>query len=87
VLVVADLRMGLTPRYVFRFVVAEHARLGFRETTPKRVRSGRVSPGDIAWLKVGILGRRAIRPAEADQVFDLKTRGRARAKEARALAC
>ena len=87
VLAVADLRMGLTPRYVFRFVVAEHAPVGFRETTPRRIRTGRTAPGDIDWLKAGILGRRAIRPAEADRAVDLKAGVPLQTAEARETAC
>ena len=87
VLMVADLRMGLTPHYVFRFVVAEHARAVFTETAPRRIRSARVSPGDIDWLKAGIMGRRTIRPAEAGSTVDIKTNGQARIEGARETAC
>lgn len=87
VLVIADLRMGLAPHYVFRFVVAEHARAGFTETAPRRLRSGRVSPGDVRWLKAGILGRRVVRPAEADRIVDLKSGRPARSDGAHETAC
>jgi len=79
VVAVTDLRMGLAPHYVFRFVVAEHARGGFAETTPRRMRSGRVSPGDWEWLWAGIRGRRAVRPAEAAGIVDLGTKAPVRA--------
>jgi inner membrane protein len=40
--IMTDLRMGLTPRYVFRFVVADHKGAAVQETEPQRIarRSG-----------------------------------------------
>jgi inner membrane protein len=79
-LVLSDLRMGLTPNYVFRFVVAEHGSAGFMETPPRRLSVERVAPGDWAWLKAGITGWRAIRPAEAGDAVDLTAGGHASTK-------
>jgi inner membrane protein len=56
VAVFADLRMGLAPRYVFRFDVAMRARTERMEAQPLR--------DEIDWLLTGIAGRRALRPAE-----------------------
>jgi inner membrane protein len=86
-LVMADLRMGLTPRYVFRFVVAEHGSAGFVGIAPRRIESEPVFPGDMDWLKAGIMGRRAARPAEAGKAVDIKTSGHARVEVPRETAC
>ena len=66
----ADLRMGLTPGYVFRFIVAEHRDGRFVPVAPQRVGSERQAPGDLAWLWAGIAGRRTLRPAEAAAAVD-----------------
>jgi len=67
-----DLRMGLTTRYVFRFIVAEHNGKGVVPAMPRRIRGERSAPGDLAWIRAGVLGRPAIRPAEADAAVDLR---------------
>lgn len=64
-LAVADLRMGLTPAYVFRFVVAEHIADGIQPVPPRQVRGPRRGEGDIGWLLAGIAGDALPRPAEA----------------------
>ncbi len=71
-LIMSDLRMGLTPGYSFRFVVAEQGSGGFRDAAPKRVLAERGAPGDLRWLVDGVLGRKSIRPAEAPQLADLR---------------
>ena len=86
-LVMTDLRMGLTPRYAFRFAVAEHGSAGFVEIAPRRIESERGSPGDMDWLKAGIMGRRAGRPAEARAAVDIKTGGGARPETPRETVC
>jgi inner membrane protein len=86
-LVMADLRMGLPPLYVFAFAVAEHGSAGFVEIAPRRIESERESPGDMDWLKAGIMGRRAVRPAEASAAVDLETSDRARVEAPRGAAC
>ncbi len=68
--VVSDLRMGLFPRYVFRFAVAEHAADGITDTAPRRLRSARQGPGDMDWLVAGVLGRKSVRLAEAERLFE-----------------
>ena len=64
-IVVSDIRMGLTPSYVFRFAIAEHS----GETVfpiPPQIGSPqpRSVDGDLDWLMERILGRPAIRAAE-----------------------
>ncbi|MCG8544852.1 MAG: metal-dependent hydrolase [Alphaproteobacteria bacterium] len=70
--VMSDLRMGLTPSYVFRFVVAEHGTAGRAGDVPRRVHSQRGAPGDLDWILDGVLGQRAIRPVEAAARIDLQ---------------
>ncbi len=65
-IVVSDLRMGLTPNYAFQFAVAESADEGVREIAPERAgQDQRTAEGDLAWLGQRLLGRPAVRPAEA----------------------
>jgi len=71
-LVLVDLRMGLTPRYSFRFAIAEHGPDGYRELAPRRLLGDRESPGDWPWLADGILGRKSVRPAEAARLAELR---------------
>ena len=66
-LVLSDLRMGLTPNYVFSFIVAEHAGDGFRPVPPRRVPSFRQIDGDWDWLAAMLRGHAVARPAEAAQ--------------------
>ncbi|NMM44112.1 metal-dependent hydrolase [Rhodospirillaceae bacterium KN72] len=64
---IADLRMGLTPNYVFRFDVARHVDGGLVETAPPiRVASQRNASGDLDWLLSGIRGIAVPRTAEED---------------------
>ena len=59
----ADLRMGLTPSYVFRFVLADaNGPLAVPERLNPTERAG---AGDWAWLGDKLMGRAAIRPIEA----------------------
>ena len=69
-IVLADLRMGLPPLYAFRFVLAEHGTTGSQAVPPRSLGGASESPGDREWLVAGILGRAAIRPAEAAQLFE-----------------
>jgi inner membrane protein len=71
---IADLRMGLTPQYVFRFIVAEHNGTGIEAIEPQRVVSDRSAPGDLAWIWDGVMGRAVPRPAEADDAVDLRAK-------------
>jgi len=61
-----DLRMGLTPDYVFRFHIADlidGAPQGIEPAIRQTVKRG--TDGDIPWLKAGILGAQTTRSAEA----------------------
>ncbi len=64
-LVMSDLRMGLTPGYVFRYAMAERSGHGMRPIPPERQRSERRAPGDLAWLFANLSGNFVVRPAEA----------------------
>jgi inner membrane protein len=86
-LIMIDLRMGLTPGYSFRFVIAEHGRDGLREAGPRRVVVDRQSPGDWGWLADGILGRKAVRPVEAPQRVELRPGALAAARAPRPAGC
>ncbi|MEQ9642256.1 MAG: metal-dependent hydrolase [Alphaproteobacteria bacterium] len=62
---VADLRMGLTPNYVFRYLVAEHRDGLLRPVPAVRMQMPRSAPGDLPWLWATLAGSEAPRPAEA----------------------
>ena len=65
-IVFSDLRMGLTPNYVFRFALAERDAAGFAPIAPERLRqASRSAPGDLDWLLGSLAGAVAVRPAEA----------------------
>ncbi len=72
---VADLRMGLTPNYVFRYLVAER-RDGLLAPVPAaRMRMPRSAPGDLPWLWAMVSGEAMPRPAEQPfLVADLRPR-------------
>ena len=62
---ISDLRMGVTPDYVFQFEVAERDGDMLAEVVPVRIPSKRGAVGqDVSWLWTSILGERAVRPAE-----------------------
>lgn len=69
--VVSDLRMGLTPNYVFRFAVAEQGPEGLTVIPPERRRLERSSEGDLDWLIANLSGEPALRPAETAASADL----------------
>jgi len=61
----ADLRMGLTPDYVFRFHIADLKDGAPQDIQPAiRQTVDRGSEGDISWLKAGIIGAQTTRMAE-----------------------
>ena len=65
-IVVSDLRMGLTPGYVFRFAIGEIRDGEFREIEPKRYLDHRnVEEGDFSWLWARFKGNPFVRQAEA----------------------
>ena len=64
--VMSDLRMGLSPNYVFNFAIAEATDEGTRPLgKPTRREVTRRVEGDWSWLFAGITGSSVIRPAEA----------------------
>jgi inner membrane protein len=66
--VVSDLRMGLTPNYVFRFAVARQTEDAARPISPERRNGPRRAPGDLEWLFANLSGELTLRPAEAEAV-------------------
>ena len=66
-IVVSDLRMGLTPAYVFRFAVAEEGAEGqIAEIPPQRMPVTRnAGDGDLDWLLAGIAGETQVRASES----------------------
>lgn len=70
---IADLRMGVTPSFVFDFRIASPDGDGWKVILPERIRNTRSAPGDISWLLDGMSGGDMIRPAEAASIFDPST--------------
>ncbi len=70
-ILVSDLRMGLTPNYVFRFAVAEQTPEGLVAIPPERRPLERSSDGDLDWLFANLAGDATPRPAEIDAIADL----------------
>ncbi|MGF1592696.1 MAG: metal-dependent hydrolase [Kiloniellaceae bacterium] len=68
---VSDLRMGLTPNYVFSFAVAAETAEGLRAIAPQRRVNARSAEGDVDWLLANLGGAPMLRPAEAAAVVDL----------------
>ncbi|GAB4224320.1 MAG: metal-dependent hydrolase [Kiloniellaceae bacterium] len=69
--VISDLRMGLTPNYVFRFAVAAETAEGLVEIPPERRPNARSAEGDLDWLLANLAGEPALRPAEAPAYAEL----------------
>ncbi|WP_417667193.1 metal-dependent hydrolase [Roseibium sp.] len=66
-IVVSDLRMGMTPAYVFRFAVAEAGEGGVEAIEPRRDMSHRaLSDGDGDWLVARLMGNMVARAAELE---------------------
>ncbi len=75
-IVMSDLRMGMTPNYVFRFKIAEYGLDGVTAVaTPTRLETIRGAEGDFGWLWAGIAGPGATRPAESGQEISLADLG------------
>lgn len=71
---VSDLRMGVTPNYVFQFEVAERDGDALSKIAPVRLSTERgAADQDIDWLWTSILGARAVRPAEEASLYTGKT--------------
>jgi len=64
-ILVSDLRMGLTPNYVFSFAIARRTADGVTAIAPERRRNGRSAEGDVEWLLANLTGEPALRSAEA----------------------
>ncbi|MGB0681427.1 MAG: metal-dependent hydrolase [Magnetovibrionaceae bacterium] len=78
-LVIADLRMGLTPSYVFRFKVGRRDGAGWIETEPSRVGQRQTHEGDWSWLAAGFRGESRVRPVEeAHRLMPAETAGATR---------
>ncbi|MCK7614778.1 metal-dependent hydrolase [Roseibium sediminicola] len=72
--VMSDLRMGLTPGYAFRFVIAEQEEAGIRPVGPERFADlARVEEGDLDWLLTRLQGKAGQRAAEAGLSRDTET--------------
>jgi inner membrane protein len=81
--VFADLRMGLTPNYVFRFAVARVGSGGLEPIRPpQRLAAVRSVDGDWDWLRAGLTAGLVIRPAEAQAAVPLKALAEADAERA-----
>ncbi len=72
-LAVADLRMGLTPAYVFRFVVAAIGPDGPAPVAPVRLPTRRELARDGGWILAGIAGAVRPRPAEGPEILLAET--------------
>ena len=85
VLVFADLRMGLSPFYVFQYLIADKS-TGV-PIEPRRIRSQRRAAGDMDWLWAGIKGIPNSRPAEAAARLDLSTLTQVAAADRKTVNC
>jgi len=70
--ILSDLRMGMTPQYVFRFVVAARQGTEIVDVPPRRLEPVRGAPGDGDWLWAGVRGDPTIRPIEAEAAIPMK---------------
>ncbi len=84
---VTDLRMGLTPNYVFSFAIARQTPEGAITMVPERRDSARRAEGDLDWLGANLSGTAALRPAEAQAFAELRGPLQLAAAEATTLAC
>lgn len=86
-IVYSDLRMGLTPGYVFRFALARSSAEGVDLLDPpERVEVVRSSEGDWDWLLAGLQQRPIARLAEEERLLALADLA-PRERELAALAC
>ncbi len=74
-IVVSDLRMGLTPSYVFTFAIAEIRSGTVRATPPETIASELTSlDEDLDWLSERLVGQPAVRVSEATVMEQRKPR-------------
>jgi inner membrane protein len=83
--ILADLRMGLPPNYVFQFVIADAANPVLKAA--RRLPTVRSSDGDMAWLWAGIKGKPSARPAEIAARVDLTSTAKLAATVTSVLGC
>jgi len=69
----SDLRMGLSHTYAFQYLVARSNAEVIEPIPVQRVESGRRHPGDMDWLKAGIMGNRMIRSIEQKNLVEPNT--------------
>ena len=84
---VADLRMGLNPGYVFRFAIAREVGGVLEPIPPERRRSPRAAPGDFDWLIANVTGQAMRRTSEASAVVEVAALAAHRNGAAPAAAC
>lgn len=65
VLRIADLRMGLTPGYVFRFEVGRFDVDGLVPIPVRQIEEERAVEGELAWLQSGMMGEGVPRASES----------------------
>ncbi len=69
-LLIGDLRMGVTPSFVFDFIVARWDGAAFVPVPPEQIRSDRTGEGDIDWLLAGMVGDPGVRLVEASALLE-----------------
>ena len=84
---IADLRMGLNPGYVFRFAIAREVGGVLEPIPPERRRSPRAAPGDFDWLIANVTGQAMRRTSEASAVDEVAALAAHRNGAAPAAAC
>jgi len=84
---IADLRMGLNPGYVFRFAIAREVGGAIEPIPPERRRSPRTAPGDLDWLIANVTGQPMRRTSEAAAVVEVAALAAPRDGEAPTAAC
>lgn len=83
----SDLRMGLNHTYAFQFLIAQTNDRKITPMPPQRVEAGRQHPGDMDWLKAGILGKRWVRSIEQGNLIKSGSPGSMIAASSNPLSC
>ncbi len=86
-ILIADLRMGLNPGYVFRFAIAREVEGAIEPMPPERRRSPRTAPGDFDWLIANVTGQAVRRASEASAAVEVAALTGSRIGEAPTAAC